>query len=69
MKKSKWLQSIIGAVLVFSLFSFAQPVRADDTPIRLQLHLLPAYTSNGPDSNAKSGVPGSVVSYSITITE
>lgn len=65
MKKSKWLQSITGAVLIFSLFGFAQPARADDTPTPSATPL-PAYTMTV-DSNAKSGVPGSVVSYSITI--
>jgi hypothetical protein len=64
MKQSKWVQIIVITLLVVSLFSFAKPVRADSdvtpspTPEPVALSM---------DANAKSGIPGSVVTYSLTI--
>ncbi|MHC1740206.1 MAG: COG1361 S-layer family protein [Anaerolineaceae bacterium] len=55
MKRSKWFQLILGGILILSLIAFVQPAHAED----------PIFTVVS-DSQAKSGIPGSVASYTLT---
>jgi hypothetical protein len=68
MNKNKPIQAIICGFLIFGLFFIARPVHAQD-PVDPTATTAPepGYTITL-DSGAKSGVPGSVVTYALTIT-
>ncbi|HTX79714.1 MAG TPA: NEW3 domain-containing protein [Longilinea sp.] len=83
MKKSLTYRILTGILLLFSLAALAQPAWADDateTPTETVTDTVPPADTDTPappveppfsvavDSSSKSGIPGSVVSYTITLT-
>jgi hypothetical protein len=75
MKKSLWFRITLSSVLILGMLSFVQPVQAldttetpapTDTPAPINTPAAPDFTI-ALDSTAKSGIPGSVISYILSI--